>query len=260
MTITVTPRRAAVLAIALAAFAVAYLAGAARGGGQVAAAASTGQAPVAAAAAGGGITVSATGKVTGTPDTLRLDLTVNATGASVTSALASANAITTRVDRTLQARGVQAKDLQTSGMSIQPSYSYSSGGQPIPKGYQASESVSALLRDLSSAGATIDAAVASGGNAVRLDGIGLDFADTSSLVSAARASAFSEAKVKATQYADAAGRPLGQVLSISELVAAPAPVFGTQALASAVGAAAAVPIQAGAQDVSVTVTVVFAFG
>ena len=264
MTLTVTPRRTAVLAIIAVAFATAYLLGAAHSGGSVAAAAGTGS-PVAtgaattAASSTGGITVSGTGKVTGTPDTLRLDLTVVATGGSVTSALASANQTTTRVQKTVHGRGVATKDLQTSGLSIQPNYSYSGSGQPIPKGYQVSESLSVLLRDLASAGATINAAVDAGGNAMRVDGIGLDLADTSSLVSAARSSAFGEAKTKAEQYAAAAGRALGQVVSVSEVVGTPSPVYSTNTSAQAMAPGVPLPLQAGTQDVSVTVTVVFAF-
>jgi len=282
MTITVTPRRVAAVLLAVLAFAAFYLLGASHGGTAVASAAGTTSpdlAPSSAVAAGsvsgyptgtgaaasptaGGITVTGTGKVTGTPDTLQVDFGVNVTGASVSSALASANAATARVQNALVRRGVAARDLQTSGLSIQPSYSNSSSGQETVTGYQVSEGLSALLHDISTAGSTINAAVAAGGNSVSIDGVGLDLADTSSLMTAARQSAFSAAKTKADQYAQAAGRPLGQVLSISEVVANPTPVYPGAYAAStpASPAATAVPVQAGSQDVSVTVTVVFALG
>ena len=279
MTITVTPRRTAaavITAIALAAF---YLLGSARAGASVASAAGTGGPSVAIAPAAsgsgvaastgpaigvattpGGITVTGTGTVSGTPDTIRVDFGVDVTSGSVSSALASANATTAHVQDSLTRRGVAAKDMQTSGLSIQPSYSYSASGQPTVKGYQVTEGLSVLLRDLGSAGATINAAVAAGGNAVRVDGVGLDLSDTSSLMAAARSSAFSAAKAKADQYARAAGRSLGQAVSISEVVANPTPVYGGYPAASGTMAGAApVPVQAGTQDVSVTVTVVFAF-
>jgi len=280
MTITVTPRRVAAALITVLAFAAFYLLGASHGGTAVASAAgsaSPGLASSSAVAAGsvtgtpadtspaavaGGITVTGTGKVSGTPDTLRVDFGVNVTAGSVSSALAAANATTTRVQDTLLSHGVAAKDLQTSGLSIQPSYSYSSSGQSTVRGYQVSEGLSALLHDISAAGSTINAAVAAGGNSVSIDGVGLDLADTSSLMTAARQSAFTAAKTKADQYAKAAGRPLGQVLSISEVVANPTPVYpGAYAPSSpATSAGTAVPVQAGSQDVSVTVTVVFALG
>jgi len=281
MTITVTPRRAAAALITVLAFAAFYLLGASRGGTSVASAAAssgpglpsasaattapaTGAATVVSSSAvppAGGITVTGTGKVSGTPDTVRVDFAVNVTSGSVSSALASANATTARVQNTLLHRGVAAKDLQTSGLSIQPNYSYSSSGQATVKGYQVSEGLSALLHDISGAGSTINAAVAAGGNAVSIDGVGLDLADTSSLMTAARQSAFSAARTKADQYAKAAGRPLGPVVSISEVVANPTPVYpGYGAASAATPTGAPVPLQAGTQDVAVTVTVVFALG
>lgn len=264
MTLTLTPRRAAVLVITALAFIVAYLLGTSHGGSSVAAAA-TGVPTTSTGATAGitaGITVSGTGKVSGTPDTLLLDLTVSATGDSVSSALAAANKVESKVQKALLGGGVAAKDLKTSGLSIQPNYTYSKTGQPSVNGYQVTESVEAKLRDLDKAGSLISSATNAGGNAVRIDGVSLDLEDTGSLVSAARDNAFGEAKAKAEQYAKAAGRSLGGVVSISETVQAPSPRYlapMAYAQDSAAGASP-VPVQAGSQDVGVTVTVVFAFG
>jgi uncharacterized protein YggE len=264
MTLTLTPRRAAVLVITALAFILAYLLGTSHGGSSVAAAATGVPASSTGSTTGSpsGITVSGTGKVSGTPDTLLLDLTVSANGDSVSSALAAANSVESRVQKALLGGGVAAKDLKTSGLSIQPNYTYSKSGQPSVHGYQVTESVEAKLRDLGKAGGLISSATNAGGNAVRIDGVSLDLEDTGSLVSAARDNAFGEAKAKAEQYAKAAGRSLGSVTSISETVQAPTakyltPTMYAQDMASA---GAPVPIQAGSQDVGVTVTVVFAFG
>src|SRR5689334_12630582 len=62
----------------------------------------------------GGITVSATGTVSGTPDTLNLSMGVSVTGGSVSTALAQANAAAEKVQASLRQHGVAAKDLQTS--------------------------------------------------------------------------------------------------------------------------------------------------
>ncbi len=210
------------------------------------------------AAAPAGITVSGTGTATGTPDTLALDLAVTATASSVTAALEQANTSAAAVQKALSDRGVAAKDLQTSGLSIQASYD--SKGQKIT-GYQVSESVHAVIRGLAKAGDTITAAVAAGGNSVRVNNIGLDLGDTAPLMTQARDSAFAQAKAKAEQYAKAAGTTLGKVVSITDAAVATSP--GPQlAFRAAAGAAPGlpVPIQAGSQDVQVTVTVVFALG
>jgi uncharacterized protein YggE len=68
-----------------------------------------------------------------------------------------------------------------------------------------------------------------------------------------------DAKAKATAYARALGRPLGPVVSMSETPAVqpyPVPVFAP----TASGAAGSVPVHPGTQQLSVTVTVIFALG
>lgn len=219
----------------------------------------TGPAP---AASAGGITVSGTGRVTGTPDTVLVNMGLSVSAGNVSEALASANAKTDAVQKVFVSRGVDAKDLQTSGLNIYPNYTNGGSGAPTITGYQVSENLSVKLRDLSKAGDTITAAVAAGGDAVRVDGVSLDLQDTSPLVSAARDRAFGAAKTEAAQYAKDAGVPLGRVVSISDVFSQnPMPVYGNFASGSGmVAAPASVPIKPGSQDVAVTVTVVFALG
>jgi len=253
-TVTVTPGR--LIAVALAALAGAVLTLAVRSGGSPAAAA----VPIpttAAGWAGTGVQVSGTGTVAGTPDTLRLNLTVSTTGPTVTDALGSADAAATRVQRSLTDHGVAARDLQTSGMSISPDYG-TKAGVPVIHDYRVDESMTATLHGIKAGGVAIGAAVAAGGDAVRVDGISLDLSDTSALISSARGRAFADAKAKAEQYARAAGRSLGNVVSIDESATTPTPVPYPYARVSAAGSA--VPVQAGSEDVAVTVTVTFAFG
>lgn len=275
MTLTFTARRAALVVLAVLLLFVVYAIGASRSQGAPAAVSTTtGTAgtsltqassklsatmPSTTAAIGGpGITVGGRADVAGTPDTLRLDLSVVATGTSVSLALASANRSADAVQKSLLANGVAKKDLQTSGLNIAPDYDYSTSGTPRLKGYQVSESVSAKLRNLGRAGDAIGKAVSAGGNAVRVNGISLDLEDTGALVSAARDKAFADAKAKAAQYAKAAGRALGDVVSIAEDVSTSSPIpmqYG--ALARASFDKSSVPIQPGSQNVSVSVTVVF---
>lgn len=256
MTITLNGRKLAFLAVAALGILAAYLFGTSRS--SVAHAAVTTSVPAATSSSSSqaeGITVTGTGKVTGTPDTLRITLAVNATAQSINDALASANASMRKVQKSLSDNGVDAKDMQTSNLSISPHYT--SKGEP--DGYDVSESLSATIRDLAKAGTVLSASVAAGGNAVRVDGVSVALDDTSALVGGARTSAMDDAKTKATQYAEAAGRTLGAVVSISEVVSgSPYPVYD-QAAGTAFRAASPVPIQAGSQDVSVQVTVVYAF-
>jgi uncharacterized protein YggE len=255
MTIHVNGRTVAVTVLVTVALLAAYLIGSARPSVAGAAVPAAAVRTATTSPADTGITVTGTGKVTGTPDTLRISLSVTATSQDVDSALASANASAKAVQDALLGKGVAAKDLQTSNLSIQPNYTPK--GQP--SGYVVSEGITASVRDLAKAGATLTAAVNAGGNAVRVDGVSIALEDTSSLVAGARKGAVDDARAKAEQYAQAAGRSLGEVQSISEVVTSPTPQYYDGRFAAAAATAALpVPIQAGSQELSVQVTVVYA--
>ena len=202
------------------------------------------------------ITVTGTGTVNGTPNQLTLSMGVQVSAGSVESALAEGDQAISRVTAALKARGVAARDIQTSGLSIQPDYRDNS---PNPDGYGVSEYLTATLRSISAAGTQIQAAVHAGGNAVTVDGISLDLTDTSGLLARARAAAVSDARHKAAQYASAVGQPLGPVVSITDQAQAqPFPFYGSASAAAP--RSASVPISPGSQQLSVSVTVVYAIG
>jgi uncharacterized protein len=206
-------------------------------------------------AAGGKITVTGTGTVSGTPDQLVLSMGVQTSAPSVSTAIQEANQAARRVIGSLKAGGVRAADIQTSGLSIQPNYD--SSGQ-VPVGYGVSEELTATLRDLARAGTQIQAAVRAGGNATTVNGVSLNLTDTSKLLARARAAAIADAQAKASQFARALGRPLGNVLSVSDQSPLPSPIFAGGFAAAR--PAASVPIQPGRQQVSVQITVVYAIG
>jgi len=254
MTVSLAPRHAVLTLLAVVLLSVVYLIGATRSGapavastlGRAANASSTQSSSGVAIGTGGsggpGISVAGRANVAGTPDTLRLDVSVVVTAPSVSEALASANRSAEAVQKSLLGNGVQKRDLATSGLL---------------KGYQVSESITAKLRDLGRAGDIIGKVVSAGGNAIRVNGISLDLEDTGALVSSARSKAFADARTKAQQYAKAAGRDLGEVVSITEAVSTPTPIAMPYAAMDS-AKSASVPIQPGSQDVSVSVSVVFA--
>jgi uncharacterized protein len=232
------------------------------GQGSATASGATGNAALAAAAAapapgGTRITVTGTGKVSGVPNQLALSMGVQTNGTSVAAALHQANSAVRSITAVLRRSGVAASDIQTSGLSIYPNYSGSSG---VPDGYQVSEQLTITLSRLSVAGSQISAAAHAGGNATVINGVSLNLSDTSTLLASARARAVADAKAKATAYARALGRPLGPVVSMSETPPAqpyPLPEFATPAASRAAGS---VPVHPGTQQLSVTVTVIFALG
>jgi len=264
MAVSFTPayRALAVGGLAAAALIGAFALGSSRGGAATSPTASpsgggtpadTRSAALTAATQAARITVTGTGNVTGTPNQLVLAMGVQVTGSSVGSALADANGAVSRVTAALRADGVAAADIQTSGLSIWPNYPDNS---QTPNGYSVSESLTATLDSLAAAGTQIDAAVHAGGDATTVSGISLNLTDTSALLAQARARAVADATAKAAQYARALGEPLGPVVSITDQASAqPLPVY---AAASSAAAKASVPISPGTQQLSVSITVVFA--
>jgi len=238
----------------------AFTLGAGQGSAAPAAASdATGNAALTATAPAAGsarITVTGVGNVSGVPNQLSLSMGVQTSAGSVATALRQANAAARSVTAVLRRSGVAAPDIQTSGLSIYPNYSNSSG---VPSGYQVSEQLTVTLRRLSTAGSQISAAAGAGGNATTIDGVSLNLSDTSTLLASARAKAVADAKAKAAAYARALGRPLGPVISMSETPPAqpfqPLPYAATP---SASSTGSPVPVHPGTQQLSVTVTVVFA--
>jgi hypothetical protein len=203
----------------------------------------------------GRITVTGTGTVTGVPNQLILSLNVSANGSDVTAALNSANQDVRDVTTALRERGVAAADIQTSNLNI--SRNYNNNG--VVTSYGVSESLTATLNRLKAAGSQIGAAVRAGGNAVSIDNVALNLTSTGPLMAAARAQAVADAHAQAQQYARALGEPLGSVISVNPVQQQqPAPVpFSLNAVASASGRSR-VPVSPGTQQVSVSVTVVYA--
>jgi uncharacterized protein len=248
--VSLTPtQRGIVVGVAAAALlAGAFALGAGQGGTPAAAALPAG-------AAVSRITVTGTGAVSGTPDQLILSMGVQTSGSSVSSALQRANQAVRAVTRALTRTGVRSSDIQTSGLSIQPDYTSNSA---VPAGYGVSESIDVTLRALATAGTQISDAARAGGNATVVDGVSLNLNDSGSLLAAARTRAVADARAKAAQYAKALGRSLGPVVNMSEQ--SPVQSFPMDAAGAAPSAAtpSPVPVHPGSQQVSVTVTVVFA--
>jgi uncharacterized protein YggE len=202
------------------------------------------------------ITVTGEGKIKVKPDTASLSVGVQATAATATEALAQANTSATALIASLKAAGVSDNDIATSGLSIYPQYG--SSGTTIT-GYQAANSVTVTVRDITQTGPVIDAAAAAAGDHITVGGVSFYVNDTEALIGAARADAINNARKRAGEYSDAAGAAVGEVLQISEVaVNNPIPQYYAAAADSAAGAPLpSTPIQTGTQDLTVSVTVVY---
>nr|WP_306302166.1 SIMPL domain-containing protein [Gordonia araii] len=206
------------------------------------------------------VTVVGNGKVTGVPDTLSANIGVEAEAPDVSAAINEASDKITKITDAAVAAGVDRKDVQTQQVSISPRYSTpgAGGGTSTISGYEATNTVSIKVRDLSKASKVLGDTVTAGGNNTRLSGVSFAIDDDSALMRNAREAAFADAKARADQYARLAGDKLGKALVITEsnAVESPPRTYSRGAPDSAM--AAPVPIEPGEQTLNYSVTVKFA--
>lgn len=198
------------------------------------------------------ITAQGIGTVVGTPDVVTVSLGVETTSDSAQAALEENNRLAADVITVLKDNGVAAEDLQTSQLSVFPTYD----DKNVITGYQVTNIVTAKLRDISKAGVMIDAVGKSAGNAVRVQQLSFSIDDDSGLRATARANAVTRAQTQAQQMADAAGVALGPIHAITESPIATPTAYPAAAMDS-VAAAGSVPIEAGSQELRVVVQVVY---
>ena len=200
----------------------------------------------------GMITVTGEASVTVVPDLATVSLGVMTIGATAGEALTANSAAVQAVMDRLTAAGIDARDIQTSNLALNPNYLASDGSQaPKIQNYMVSNMVTVIVRKLDTTGEVLDAAVKDGANT--LNGLSFDLADRRPAEDKARQAAVADAKAKATLLAEAAGVKLGSIVSITEGGASqpPQPMFRMAA------DSAQVPVSGGTLDVSASVTMVW---
>jgi uncharacterized protein YggE len=218
---------------------------------------------VASCGAGGSrLTVVGTGQDTAAPNVLNAVMTVNATAGSATAALSQDGAKVLAAVAALTQSGTARRDIQTTGLTLQPQYAYPKG-IPTVTGYQVTSTISATLRQMATAGTAVDAVVGAAGNSVDITSLTFSFAHPGKVEDAARASAVRQAVSHASAMARAAGRHLGALCSLKDTtsgVGVTQPSFGGLDQASGAIPAAAVPLEPGTQTESDQATLIFTLG
>jgi uncharacterized protein YggE len=198
------------------------------------------------------ITVSGEATVSVAPDLAQVEAGVTSDAKTAREASEANNAAMGKLLLALKAASIDAKDIQTSRLSLQPQSAPNRSTNAIV-GYRASNQVTVRLRDVTTVASTIDLLVGAGANDI--GGINFMVSQASKLLDDAREQAVADARRKAEIYAKAAGVTLGAPLSISE-EGSPAPVFRGKMMAAA--PMAATPVAQGEQTLSVTVGVSWA--
>lgn len=201
------------------------------------------------------ITVTGEGRVDAAPDLATISLGVTTEAKSAAGALAANSTAMAAVLERLRAAGIAERDLQTSGLSVNPVWTGydQSGRKPEIAGFQAANVLSVRVRALDSLGAVLDAAVKDGANT--LNGLSFGMAEPQPLLDEARKRAVADARRKAELMAAAAGVRLGAVESISEAGGYQPPM--PQFRAESAMAAEAVPVAQGEVSLAASVTVVW---
>lgn len=213
----------------------------------------------------GTISIGGIGEITAAPDTAFVNSGVTSQGATAREALDANTKAMGELIETLKAAGIEARDIQTSGFSVNPNYVYSdtrdaNGYQLPPKinGYQVFNNVNVRVRELAKLGSVLDKAVTVGANTI--NGVSFSVADPSKLYDEARKAAFADAKAKAQLYAEVAGEELGDIRNINEsqgMSQPPQPYMMKTVAQDAAGAS--VPIEGGELSYSINVQVTWDF-
>lgn len=223
----------------------------------VAVRAGTGAAPSASTVGAGSVagprdtvTVVGEGTQNATPDNALLSLGVQPKRGSSGDALNAANAEMNALLNAIKAQGVQGADIQTTGIGI----NQESNGYTVT-GYQAFNQVNVKIHHLTNVPSVIAAAQRAVGDDIQLNGITLLLSDNTNQLKAARQAAMTAAAERAKEWASLAGRRLGKVLSVSEIVSNGS--GGSPCNGGGCGGGGGAPIQAGQLNVTVDVAVVY---
>lgn len=199
------------------------------------------------------ITVMGTGAVNVVPDMAEMNLGVVQVAPDAAEAVDAMSAAMQAVIGRVASAGIDAADVQTGGLQLNPRYeSGSLNGRAQINGYEASSTISVKVRDLALLGDVVGAAVGEGAN--QFHGLSFDVAARDALTDEARKVAVADAVAKAELYAQAAGVALGDVITIAE----PGQGGGGGPVMMEAMAMRSVPVAAGEISISADVVMVFA--
>lgn len=192
------------------------------------------------------------------PDRASIGAGVTSSGATAVEALRANSAAMEKLIAAAKKAGIRPQDIQTSGLNISPQYDYrpqEQGQPPRLIGYQASNQIRVVTRDIAGLGTLIDAMVVAGGT--NIDGPSFYVANPDAMMDGARAAVMTKANARAADYARLAGFREARLVSLSEggaWMPSPQPM-PMMAMADMGGAKMAAPIQPGQVGNTLTVQV-----
>lgn len=205
------------------------------------------------------LSVSAEASAKRVPDVATISTGVVTQAADANAAMRANAQQMDKVMAAIRAAGIAERDIQTSGINLNPQYKYVENAPPTIVGYQASNTVNVKVRDMSRLGKVLDAFVANGAN--QLNGPSFEVDKPDEAYDEARVAAVKKAQARAQTYADALGLKVRRIVSISEGGASfPRPVPMMRTMAADAGFAKETSVAPGESTLSVSIEVVFELG
>jgi uncharacterized protein YggE len=198
------------------------------------------------------ITVTGSGTVQGTPDTINFQIGVSTVNPTATAALTDNDNKVRALEAALLKNGVTRKEMQTSGLNIYDN----TNNQGVVTGFTVEDTLNVTMHKVQRAGVAIDAAARAVGNGVQLNGVSFTITNDSSLLRAARIRAMDNARLAAGQLAKAGDAHVNGIVKITDNENQSSGTY-YQPIASGTSLRASVPIQTGTQPVNVQVTVIY---
>jgi uncharacterized protein YggE len=205
------------------------------------------------------VSVAGTGRVRLQPDRFSFTVGVQTQAPTVEEAVNENNARVSAVTAALKKAGATPEEIQTSGFSIYPQQDYQQGRLPQLIGYQVSNNVTVTKKQIGEAGRLLQAAIAAGVNTS--SGLTFSVSDPTRGRDQGLRAAFADARSKAALLASAAGRTLGQALAITEGTepnVMPRPMRGVVQSMAMKAEVSEVPVESGTDELTFSVSVVFA--
>lgn len=203
------------------------------------------------------LTVTGEGTATAVPDMASFSTGVVSEAKTAREALDANTAQVAGMIAAIKEAGIEARDISTSGFSVQPQYQppkKDSNEAPRITGYEVRNTVSVRVRDLSRLGDLLDKVVTSGAN--QIGGISFDIAEPQAMQEAARVAAVKDARRQAEIMAEAGGVRLVRIVNMTgEAGMRPMPRMAAAPMMMKMDSA--VPVEAGESESRANISITY---
>lgn len=204
------------------------------------------------------LNVSAQGEARRVPDIATLSTGVVTRAADANAAMRANAEQMAKVVAAIRQAGIADKDVQTSGINLNPTYQYRDNQPPAITGYEAHNTVNIVVRDIPRLGKILDQLAAVGAN--QINGPSFDVDKKEEALDEARREAIESAQARAQMYAKTLGMKVRRIVSISEGARFAPPVPMARGMVAMKAEAADTSVSPGENTLSVNLDVVFELG